>query len=393
MKLYSWLRALLIFMVMSAVLMNIIPPRYEGSYKVVMRLIFLMILLKPVLLLLFNEEYITDRVNTLYNDYSKNIAGYSSSYTGDSSLQSDYYSYVSNAVKQTVISRVLNIAEECKVEVNNVKVELNDKSILNKSDTDYSSVITGIDISVKNKKSVSSLESTQNAKTALNKSDIEQFAKMVADNFSIDEILQYTLSQVQRIFRIPMFRTERRIIIFNYENILNKLGKDKILIVILAGILLMVISIPVKDRQTVSENTTSNQESGEATQKMYEEYVEKRLEDTLSDVEGAGKVKVMVSLKNSSEKILAKDTDYSDEEVNGNNDENSNSTQKTETHIFYDTANGNTPYVVMENMPVIEGVIIVCEGGDNKELVSEITNAVYGLLNVPVHKIKVMKMS
>lgn len=189
-----------------------------------------------------------------------------------------------------------------------------------------------------------------------------------------------------------MFRTERRIIIFNYENILNKLGKDKILIVILAGILLMVISIPVKDRQTVSENTTSNQESGEATQKMYEEYVEKRLEDTLSDVE-AGKVKVMVSLKNSSEKILAKDTDYSDEEVNGNNDENSNSTQKTETHIFYDTANGNTPYVVMENMPVIEGVIIVCEGGDNKELVSEITNAVYGLLNVPVHKIKVMKMS
>ena len=152
MKLYSWLRALLIFMVMSAVLTNIIPPRYEGSYKVVMRLIFLMILLKPVLLLLFNEEYITDRVNTLYNDYSKNIAGYSSSYTGDSSLQSDYYSYVSNAVKQTVISRVLNIAEECKVEVNNVKVELNDKSILNKS-------------------------------------DIEQFAKMVADNFSIDEIL------------------------------------------------------------------------------------------------------------------------------------------------------------------------------------------------------------
>lgn len=104
-------------------------------------------------------------------------------------FQSDYYSYVSNAVKQTVISRVLNIAEECGVEVNNVKVELNDKSILNKSDTDYSSVITGIDISVKNKKSVSSLESTQNAKATLNKSDIEQFAKMVADNFSIDEIL------------------------------------------------------------------------------------------------------------------------------------------------------------------------------------------------------------
>ena len=53
-----------------------------------------------------------------------------------------------------------------------------------------------------------------------------------------------------------------------------------------------------------------------------------------SDVEGAGKVKVMVSLKNSSEKILAKDTDYSDEEVNGNNDENSNSMKK-QRHTFF----------------------------------------------------------
>lgn len=96
---------------------------------------------------------------------------------------------MSNAVKQAVISRVLNIADECGVKVNNIKVELNDRSILNKSDTDYLYVITGIDISVKNKKSVSSLESTQNAKVDLNKSDIEQFTKMVADNFSIDEIL------------------------------------------------------------------------------------------------------------------------------------------------------------------------------------------------------------
>ena len=37
---------------------------------------------------------------------------------------------------------------------------------------------------------------------------------------------------------------------------------------------------------------------------MYEEYVEKRLEDTLSDVEGAGKVKVMVSLKNRLKRYL-----------------------------------------------------------------------------------------
>ena len=48
---------------------------------------------------------------------------------------------------------------------------------------------------------------------------------------------------------------------------------------------------------------------------------------------------------------------------------------------------------LIQSVCLLQELIIVCEGGDNKELVSEITNAVYGLLNVPVHKIKVMKMS
>ena len=39
------------------------------------------------------------------------------------------------------------------------------------------------------------------------------------------------------------------------------------------------------------------------------------------------------------------------------------------------------------------GVLVVCEGGDDKNLVAYITDAINGLLGVPVHKIKVMKMS
>ena len=80
-------------------------------------------------------------------------------------------------------------------------------------------------------------------------------------------------------------------------------------------------------------------------------------------------------------------------DVSGTDSSENVDTEKISTHIFYDTSDGSRPYVVMENMPVVDGAIIVCEGGDNKELVNDITNAVYGLLNIPVHKIKVMKMS
>ena len=41
----------------------------------------------------------------------------------------------------------------------------------------------------------------------------------------------------------------------------------------------------------------------------------------------------------------------------------------------------------------VTGVLVVCEGGDDKNLVAYITDAINGLLGVPVHKIKVMKMS
>ncbi len=182
----------------------------------------------------------------------------------------------------------------------------------------------------------------------------------------------------------------------DHKNLLNKFGKDKILILILAGVLLMVVTLPTGKTSQSKESATVSEESDSMSVDMYEEYVEKRLEKVLSSVDGVGKVKVMLSVKNSSEKVLAKDETYSDSssnDVSGTDSSENVDTEKISTHIFYDTSDGSRPYVVMENMPVVDGAIIVCEGGDNKELVNDITNAVYGLLNIPVHKIKVMKMS
>ena len=177
---------------------------------------------------------------------------------------------------------------------------------------------------------------------------------------------------------------------------MNKFGTDKILIVILAGVLLMAAAFPSGHSSASKESSTTAIESESMSTDMYEEYVEKRLEKILADVDGVGKVKVMLSIRNSTEKVLAKDETYSESEkkvASVGSSNQTNDTQNISTHIFYDTSDGSRPYVVMENMPVIDGAIIVCEGGDNKELVNDITNAVYGLLNVPVHKIKVMKMS
>jgi len=135
------------------------------------------------------------------------------------------------------------------------------------------------------------------------------------------------------------------------EKILNKKGREKILIVLLIGILLMVIAIPVKDESKGSNSLVSSQNSNEFYSDWLKEYdsditsystfLEEKLKNILSKVEGVGEVNVMVKI----------------------NEDDS-----------------------------IEGVIVVAEGGGNGTVSANITSAIEALLGIPTHKIKVLKM-
>lgn len=124
-----------------------------------------------------------------------------------------------------------------------------------------------------------------------------------------------------------------------FSDMLNKTKRDKIFIVILAGVLMMIIAMPVKKTSTVTDaGSSSFYDSGSSS----DNGLGKELEEMLGNTEGVGKVKVLVKLTDDNE---------------------------------------------------VTGVMVVCEGGDDKNLVAYITDAINGLLGVPVHKIKVMKMS
>lgn len=67
--------------------------------------------------------------------------------------------------------------------------------------------------------------------------------------------------------------------------------------------------------------------------------------------------------------------------------------QEESTVYVQDGSGGQTPYVIEEMEPQIQGVVIVAEGGDDPGVVQNITEAVMALFGVEAHKIKVMKMS
>lgn len=193
----------------------------------------------------------------------------------------------------------------------------------------------------------------------------------------------------------------------NIRNIKN-IKKDQLLILFLAGILLLVISLPV-DRNKETDGgsrggflTDGNEESvtGRLSADDMDTYLyrlETRLADALSQMSGVGEVAVMITLKSSAERVVEKDTEITDEGVTESDSQGGTRTTKNnsraETTIYSDGNTSGTPYVSKELTPEVEGVMIIAEGGDEPVVKQNITEAVQALFGIDTHKIRIMKKS
>lgn len=106
---------------------------------------------------------------------------------------------------------------------------------------------------------------------------------------------------------------------------------------------------------------------------------EKRLENLIQNVSGAGKSKVLITYAEKSRVEVAKDVVKT---------ESGGVTTVKETVVMV----GGKPYVINEYLPTVEGVIIVCEGADDVKVRMQVTDAVVTALNVSADKIKILKM-
>ncbi len=131
---------------------------------------------------------------------------------------------------------------------------------------------------------------------------------------------------------------------------IRKIKKDKWLIILLVGLLLVVIAMPVSDiKSDQTQDEQQVQKAENASEDTYTDALETRLENALAKVEGVGNVKVMITLASSSEKVVEKDQEMTSEVQEGEN--GGKNTSSSETAIY---ANGNgeeTPYVKQELSP------------------------------------------
>lgn len=177
----------------------------------------------------------------------------------------------------------------------------------------------------------------------------------------------------------------------------RRMKREQWLICGLAGLLLLVIAAPVKQKEQKKTQEEVTVQSQEPTDDQIRQSYEKQLESVLSQVEGVGTVQVAVAMESTGKKQVEKDspedTSTSSEKGDSGTERTSQTVTTGETTVYEDTGDGGqTPYISSSTYPEIRGVIVVAQGGGNPVIVQQIQEAVMALFHVEAHEIKVLKM-
>ena len=147
-------------------------------------------------------------------------------------------------------------------------------------------------------------------------------------------------------------------------------------IVLLIGIILMMV--PGKDYK--SETVIQEMQTTETK----EIDMEVRMEQILSCIEGAGQVKVMLSIAKGEASVYQTDSTYS---------QNDNATDtRTQTILVTDSSRNETGLIYQKNPPVYQGAIVLVQGADDANVRLAIVDAVMDVTGLGADRISVLKM-
>ena len=175
------------------------------------------------------------------------------------------------------------------------------------------------------------------------------------------------------------------------------------------------------------EKETPAQAETQTASDVAERETETRMEEILSKVQGAGAVDVMLTYCRTEERTIAQDEVREESERDGKfrveqkavlTEEDENYTRPCQfedvslpgfrwsamsvpldggrrlgiCRLTIRDGDNAAPFILSENAPVIEGVVIVAEGGGDATVQAALHQAAEALCNVPAHKIAVLQM-
>ncbi|MBW4828816.1 MAG: stage III sporulation protein AG [Clostridiaceae bacterium] len=184
---------------------------------------------------------------------------------------------------------------------------------------------------------------------------------------------------------------------FNFKEFLNKITNkkyiNKLLIILIVGIMLLITASLFKDnaKEETTKKDNIEKEIKENNMEDYAYVLERKLEKILSQIKGAGNVDVMITLDETTEKIPAVNKTENQEKTSEEDSQGGVREINREDSTLQVVTKGSegSILVLKEIKPKIKGVIIVAEGAYDIEVKEQLYEAVKTVLDVSGNKVEV----
>jgi stage III sporulation protein AG len=175
----------------------------------------------------------------------------------------------------------------------------------------------------------------------------------------------------------------------------KKIQYAAILLIVIV-ILTIYFSSVAKNRSNENSEASSGAAAPVAETAEAADDIARRLQETLSAIEGAGRVEVMITYESTKELVPAFSVDQQisttvDESSDGKSTTNSENSQSEIVTIS--GSDGSKALILKENSPKIKGVIVVAEGADDIGVKLNLLSAVQTILDVSPDQVNVYKMN
>lgn len=150
----------------------------------------------------------------------------------------------------------------------------------------------------------------------------------------------------------------------------------------IAGLVFIMLSslVPDKKKTEIPEYTAVSESSGAES---YRIETEKRLEEFLRSIDGAGDVKVYLTVGSDQRYIYATEGRWSKSE---------NKTEEERKYVMIGSGSDKSALVETVETPEITGAVIACGGFDSPTVQEQIYRAVSAALGIPTGQIYVTKL-
>ncbi len=168
----------------------------------------------------------------------------------------------------------------------------------------------------------------------------------------------------------------------------------EIIIAVIAVALMILIFSGIGGKKTsqTGSTTTKGSETVTNAEVVTVSDWENRLSKILSQIDGVGETKVMITVKSTAEKITAKTVSTNTSSSQSGSGNVTTSTNTTESPVIVSNGGTSEPYVLKEIMPEVLGVIVVAEGADNAITKLAIMRAVQTALQVNAACVEIYPM-